>query len=285
MVDWVRLWHDMPTDPKWRVIARKSGQPLANVIALFTLLMTTASAADERGSITQFSAEDAAAALDLDEEDVQAILSAMEGRVIENQRLSGWERRQPKREDAGASERKQRFKERSGTHENAPERIGTQENASERPREETDTDTEQNILAPKGACPPKADALPLLEAEAPSEAPPSKPRDFDVWWQAYPSKVGKLKAEPAFRTAVQRIRKDGRDPLPVMLEGLARAMESARWNDPTYTKPNPTTWLNRGGWDDDYGPPLKAPSSGAGISASSELLARHNALMNRKAAA
>ncbi len=26
MSNWVRLWDDMPTDPKWRLIARKSGQ-------------------------------------------------------------------------------------------------------------------------------------------------------------------------------------------------------------------------------------------------------------------
>ena len=43
MTDWVRLWHDMPTDPKWRTIARKSGQPLPCVIALFNLIMVNAS--------------------------------------------------------------------------------------------------------------------------------------------------------------------------------------------------------------------------------------------------
>lgn len=96
--DWLRLWHDMPTDPKWRVIARKSGKPLPCVIALYTLLLTTASAADDRGCIASLTIEDAAAALDMDEEDVAAIRQAMEGRVIEGDRLSGWERRQPKRE-------------------------------------------------------------------------------------------------------------------------------------------------------------------------------------------
>lgn len=98
MTDWLRLWHDMPTDPKWRVIARKSGKPLPCVIALYTLLLTTASAADDRGSISGLTIEDAAAALDMDEDDVAAIYQAMDGRVIDSARLSGWERRQPKRE-------------------------------------------------------------------------------------------------------------------------------------------------------------------------------------------
>ena len=139
MTDWVRLWHDMPTDPKWRVVARKSGQPLPCVIALFTLMMTTASAADERGSIEGLSVEDAAAALDMDEDDVAAIFDAMVDRVVENGRLSGWERRQPKREDGTAAERKKAWKERQKAK---SERGGTQENAAERAREETDTDTD-----------------------------------------------------------------------------------------------------------------------------------------------
>ncbi len=98
MTDWLRLWHDMPTDPKWRVIARKSGQPLPCVIALYTLMLTTASAADDRGNITSLTDEDAAAALDMDEDDIARIRDAMQGRVTDGERLTGWDRRQPKRE-------------------------------------------------------------------------------------------------------------------------------------------------------------------------------------------
>lgn len=117
MTDWVRLWHDMPTDPKWRVIARKSGQPLACVIALFTLLMTTASAAEDRGDVSSLSIEDAAAALDMGEDDVSAIMAAMESRVIAGGRLSGWERRQPKREreNDDSSERVKRYRSKAVT--------------------------------------------------------------------------------------------------------------------------------------------------------------------------
>lgn len=92
MSDWVRLWRDMPTDPKWRVISKRSGQPLTCVIALFTMLMTEAGGSDDRGSISGLTVEDAAAALDMDEEAVAAIVAAMQGRVIEEGRLTGWER-------------------------------------------------------------------------------------------------------------------------------------------------------------------------------------------------
>jgi len=98
---WVRLWSGMTTDPKWQTVARKSGQPRSLVIALFTHLMLEANDADERGSLADVDVEDVASALDCDEEAVVAILEAMEGRVIEDGFLSGWDRRQPVREDSG----------------------------------------------------------------------------------------------------------------------------------------------------------------------------------------
>jgi hypothetical protein len=140
MTEWLRLWHDMPTDPKWRAIARKSGQPLPCVIALFNLLMVNASAnASARGTLSNWSNEDAAAALDMDEADVAAILTAMEGKVVINGALTGWDRRQPKREDGTAVERKAAWKARQ----NALERIGTHGNA---PETDTETDTEASSL-------------------------------------------------------------------------------------------------------------------------------------------
>lgn len=122
MNGWVRLWHDMPTDPKWRVIARLSGQPLPCVIALFNVLMVEASRATPKGSVAGVRPEEAAAALDMDETAVSAILDAMQGRVIANGCLTGWDRRQPKREDDSA-ERVKRYREakRSVTQRNAPE--------------------------------------------------------------------------------------------------------------------------------------------------------------------
>lgn len=95
MTEWVRLWHDMPTDPKWRAIARKSGQRIGDVIALFNLLMVNASGnADARGTLVNWDNEDAGAALDMEAEDVAAIMAAMQGKVLDGDRLTGWEKRQ-----------------------------------------------------------------------------------------------------------------------------------------------------------------------------------------------
>lgn len=179
MADWVRLWHDMPTDPKWRVIARRSGQPLAGVIALFTYMLTVASAARDRGSIAGMSIEDAAAVLDMDEEAVAAILSEMEGRVIANGRLSGWESRQVIREDDGAAERKrrQRQREREGraageagplSHDAddavAASRSGTHpsRNVTQRPAQDTESDSDSDSDT-SGADAPGNAALPPID--------------------------------------------------------------------------------------------------------------------------
>lgn len=135
MTGWVRLWHDMPTDPKWRVIAKRSGQRVGDVIAVFNFLMVSASAnASERGRTHDFESEDVAAALDLESSDVDAIIKAMTGKVLDTDgRLTGWEKRQPKREDSSA-DRAAKWR---------AERKRTQTNASERPEIDTDTEVDR----------------------------------------------------------------------------------------------------------------------------------------------
>ena len=121
----------MPTDPKWRVVARKSGQRIGDVIAVFNFLLVSGSAnASERGRTHGFDPEDVAAALDLETADVEAILAAMQGKVLDGDRLTGWDKRQPKREDNSALRAKQW----------RDERKRTQANAEERPETDTETD-------------------------------------------------------------------------------------------------------------------------------------------------
>lgn len=118
-MDWLRLWHDMPNDPKWRTIARLSGEPVALVMAIYVHLLVDASRNVTRGHVT-VTPEDLASALDVTETQIQAVVNSMEGRVIENGSLLGWEKRQPKREDSGnektgaksAAQRKKEQRER-----------------------------------------------------------------------------------------------------------------------------------------------------------------------------
>lgn len=94
----------MPNDPKFRVIAKASKQPLHLVIALYvTLLVDASSNAMSRG-VTQCHDEDLAVTLDCDIEQISVIKEAMQGRLLDGNSLRGWERRQPKREDVGDEE-------------------------------------------------------------------------------------------------------------------------------------------------------------------------------------
>ncbi|MDM8352883.1 helix-turn-helix domain-containing protein [Brevundimonas diminuta] len=138
--------------------------------------------------------------------------------------------------------------------------------------------------APGGAAgAPKPSTNPHTSSEGKPSSEDARPTSFDVFWKAYPAKTGKGAARRAFEAAARKIRKDGGDPLGVMLAALERAVASARWNDQTYTKPNPATWLSQERWEDDYGPPAdgrsRQTSTVAPAAMSPELQARRRALL------
>jgi hypothetical protein len=72
---------------------------------------------------------------------------------------------------------------------------------------------------------------------------------FDYFWELYPRKVGRLKAEAAFAAAVKK----GADPAHIAAGASRYASDPNRVDQFTA---HPTTWLNRGGWMDD---PLPEP--------------------------
>ena len=100
---WLRLWHDMPNDPKWRTVARASNQPVSLVVAVYVHLLVDASRNVTRGHVTVTN-EDLASALDVTDDAIASIISAMQGRVMDVDYLSGWDQRQVKREDDGGCE-------------------------------------------------------------------------------------------------------------------------------------------------------------------------------------
>jgi hypothetical protein len=100
---WLRLWHDMPNDPKWRTISRVACQPIALAQSVYLHLLVSASQNVTRGH-ADVTLEDLASALDVTEAEISAILDAMQGRVLDGFYITGWEKRQPKREDSGDTE-------------------------------------------------------------------------------------------------------------------------------------------------------------------------------------
>ena len=74
---WFR-WHEgTASDPKFHLIARKSGQPVAFALAIWAMLLERASAAEVRGDVSGFDCESADAALGMPDGAAQAIYDAM----------------------------------------------------------------------------------------------------------------------------------------------------------------------------------------------------------------
>lgn len=103
---WVRLWHEMPNDPKFKTVARVSKQPITAVISVYVHMLITASSAVKRGEIEAWEDEDIASSLDLETEQVTSIREAMQGRLLDGEKLTGWDKRQPLREDSSAERTK-----------------------------------------------------------------------------------------------------------------------------------------------------------------------------------
>jgi hypothetical protein len=139
MSNWVRLWEDMPNDPKWIVIARNASQALqcvtsvsvCFVVGVFVHMLTKA---DKNGDLQNWCDEDVAASLQISTEQVSAIREAMKGKVLDGNHLKGWENRQPNREDP-STERVRAFRAKR----NAMKRNETVRNA---PESESDSESE-----------------------------------------------------------------------------------------------------------------------------------------------
>jgi len=225
MSQWVRLWEDMPDDPKWRVVAKRSGRPLSEVVAVFTRMLVNASRSSNRGTLETWNDEDEAIALHMDEANVAGIREAMQGKVLEGLRLTGWEKRQPKREDS-SSERVRAFREREAelkrgeTHGNARPDDETHRNAPDKSRVDKKREEKKETRARRAS----------------SDA-------FLRFWNAWPHKVGRPAAERAFNKH--------EDEIEDILVGVAAYVHD-KPADRSWL--NPATFLNQERWKDAPAP-------------------------------
>lgn len=112
-IDWFRWHHGSVTDPKFPLIARRADARLGDVIAVWAFVLEQASAADERGVAGEIDCEAVDCMLDAHDGTTQRILAAMEARgLLADGVVCKWSKRQPKREDETANERKRRQRER-----------------------------------------------------------------------------------------------------------------------------------------------------------------------------
>ncbi|MHC1788553.1 hypothetical protein [Solidesulfovibrio sp.] len=120
-MDWFRSYVGTSTDPKFRVVAKKSGARLGDVLAIWQMLLERACGADERGRVDGFDCEGADALLDLEDGTACAVYAAMESKgVVKSGHIAAWEKRQPKRErEDDSSSRVKAYRERQKQASNA----------------------------------------------------------------------------------------------------------------------------------------------------------------------
>jgi hypothetical protein len=109
-MQWLRLYHDTPNDPKWRKVAVRSGQPVGNVLAVWTMMLVNASEAIERGNLEDWDDETVAAVLGYSPDTVTAIRIGMQGVVLAGNALTGWSKRQKSSDNTAERMRRMRAK-------------------------------------------------------------------------------------------------------------------------------------------------------------------------------
>ena len=105
---WFRLYNELISDPKFRVIARRANQRVGDVIAVTLHVLTAANEGDPRGDASKLNESVVAVSLELDDSDVDAILEGLQGFILKGRRVINWEKRQP----SPGAERQRLYRER-----------------------------------------------------------------------------------------------------------------------------------------------------------------------------
>lgn len=132
-IDWFRWHHGSVTDPKFQLVARRSGASLPDVLAVWAYVLEQASADKDRGHIGDVDAEalDCLFGFPNTETRTADILKAMRDRgLIEGNHVAAWEKRQPKREreDDGAANRKRAQRARAAAEGSQSEPFSADDN-------------------------------------------------------------------------------------------------------------------------------------------------------------
>ncbi len=203
---WFRWHHGTVTDPKWRVVASRCVTPVTvgHVVAIWAAMVENASQASTRGQLEGWDDEDIAALFGFDLAQVIAIREAMQGKTLDGNCLSGWEKRQPKREDNSTERTREyriRKRDESGNG-NATSSVVTQCDARGEERREEKKEQEQEA-APSAKAPraigsrlpadwqPSPDELRWARDARPDLAVTAEVESFRDYWIAKPGKDGR----------------------------------------------------------------------------------------------
>jgi hypothetical protein len=71
--------------------------------------------------------------------------------------------------------------------------------------------------------------------------------EFELFWKTYPKRTGKIKALEAWNKY-----NGSRPPIEIIIRKIEELKKTDQWSrDNGQYIPNPASWINRGGWDDE----------------------------------
>lgn len=114
-MDWFRSHHGAPTDPKWLLIAKRAGVRPIHVSGTWWAMLDHGSQHADRGYVGDFDIETFAMFAGMEEDHVSRIVTTLgdKGMIVDGY-IANWGKRQPKREDESAAERKRRSRANNG---------------------------------------------------------------------------------------------------------------------------------------------------------------------------
>lgn len=115
-IEWFRWHHGSVTDPKFQLVARRSGASLPDVLAVWAYILERASASDARGEFGELDCEALDCLFGFPEAETRTanIIAEMGLRgLVEGEAVCSWDKRQPKREreDDSGTERSRKHRE------------------------------------------------------------------------------------------------------------------------------------------------------------------------------
>ena len=225
-MQWLRWYHGTVADPKFRLIASKSGARVCEVVAIWAAVLENASESTERGTLEGWNDEVVAIALDLELEQVSRILDVMRscGMLDEAGNVTAWGKRQPRREDSSAERMRRHRQQKSQAHHV----------------------TQSDAAVPNGDAPVTPCDARGEEIRAENISPPNPPGGgdrFADFWEAYPRKVGKKPAEDKWK----RKRLDAMADR-IIADVRERAAKDRRWREGYIL--NPAAYLTQERWND-----------------------------------
>lgn len=114
MATWFKWFENTTNDPKFKLVARRSGQPLVSVIGVWAATLERASEAKVRGDISGLIPEVLDCQLDLEDGSSAKILEEMEAiGLIHDGRVAAWDNRQGTRATSATSATAKTSTERS----------------------------------------------------------------------------------------------------------------------------------------------------------------------------